>query len=347
MKVAIDTSPLYNLSKTRGIGIYTVNLIDALKKLPGIEIEEINRGKFSSNVDILHYPYFDFFFLTLPLVKRKKTIVSIHDCTPLVFPQHYPPGIKGKIKFFVQKISLKNVSAVITDSYNSKKDIIKYLNVPEKKINVVYLACSEKFKQIVDAKILGDIRKKYSLPEEFVLYVGDVNYNKNLPGLVKGCRMAKMKLVWVGKHSKEVKLTPHNIEEKPLVEVNELIFGKDDVLRLGFVEEEDLSGIYSLATVYCQPSFYEGFGLQILEAMACKCPVVASNRSSIPEIADEAAVLIDPDNISQIADAIIKLRKNEQLRSKMGEFGLGQVKKFSWSKTAKETQKIYEKVLEN
>lgn len=346
IKVAIDTSPLYNLSRTRGIGVYTNNLLEELEKNNKIEIIQVKSGQLNKDMDLIHYPFFDFFFLTLPVLKTKKTIVTIHDCIPLVFPEKYPPGKIGKIRFTIQKFALKNVSAVITDSESSKNDIVKYLNVPKEKVHVIYLAPSGNIKINSDSKDLGRIKEKYNLPDEFVLYVGDVNYNKNLPGIIKACEKAGIPLVWVGKQSQDTKSIALNIEEQPLVEVNELIREFNNVLRLGYIDEKDLSGVYGQATVYCQPSFYEGFGLQILEAMVCGCPVITSKISSLPEVAGKAAILVDPNNINEISEAIGKIRKDDKIKELVIKAGFQQVKKFNWQKTAEETIKIYEKILE-
>jgi len=346
MKIAIDTSPLSNLSQTRGIGVYTSSLINELRLIPTIEIEEIKKDTFSCKADIVHYPFFDFFFLTLPLIKKGKTVVTIHDCTPLVFPDHYPPGIKGRIKFLIQKMSLRGTDAIITDSQNSKNDIKKYLLTPTDKIFVIPLAATEGIASVRNEKVLKEIRKKYLLPEEFVLYVGDVNYNKNLPNLVRACRLSRISLVLAGKKTDDKRLEAANTEEEPLVELNKLINEGTDVIRLGFVDKKDLAVLYSLATVYCQPSLYEGFGLQILEAMKCGCPVVTSNVSSLPEIAQDAAVLVNPEEVEKISEGIIRCWKDKKFRTEIIKKGFRQAEKFSWSKTALQTVKVYEKVFE-
>lgn len=348
MKVAIDVTPLKAKHRFRGIGIYTRNLVESLQsiKLPNFSIQTIESGRNSKDCDLIHYPFFDFFFLTLPFKKTKPTVVTIHDCTPLVFPKNYPPGFRGKLKFLIQKFSLGGVRRVITDSENSKKDIVKFLNIPEEKIDVIYLAAGNKVKRIENKDFLMKLSNKFNLPKKFVLYVGDVNFNKNVPGLVKACQLAEIPLVIVGKQAVETEFDRSNRENWPLIELCKLCKKKKDVLRLGFVEEEELAGLYSLAYVYCQPSFYEGFGMQILEAMTCGCPVVTSNVSSLPEIANQAAVLVNPHNIREIALGIKKVIEDKEFRDKMIMAGFKQASKFSWEKTARHTLKVYEKALE-
>ena len=348
MRVAIDVSPLKSGHQFRGIGAYTKRLVEALQliKVANFEMELIEKGEIPKDCDLIHYPYFDLFFRTLPLMRKKRTVVTIHDTTPLVFPEHYPPGIKGRIRFGAQKLALKTVGGVITDSKNSRNDIAKYLNYSKEKIHIIYLAATDIFKPITDRRSLVTVKQKYHLPNQFVLYVGDVNYNKNILGLVKACKSIKTSLVIVGKQSVQKKFDKSHIENQPLVQLIKE-YGKDQgVLRVGFVTGENLVGLYNLATVYCQPSFYEGFGLPILEAMACGTPVVTSRKASLSEIAGKAAVFIDPYDINDIANGLTVAIDDEDLREDLIERGLEQAKKFSWEKVANETYKVYQKVVE-
>ena len=342
MKVALDISPLKTGHQFRGIGVYTQNLKEALEesKIPDFGIELVKEGKISQDCDLIHYPFFDLFFLTLPFKKSKPAIVTIHDVIPLVFPQNYPPGLKGILKFQSQKLSLKGVKAIITDSKNSQRDIFKYLNYPLEKIYVVPLAPAPHFKVIKEEALLNNIRKKYSLPNNFVLYVGDVNYNKNILGLIKAFAGLKgeTSLVLVGKAFLEKDL-PETQEIEKLIKSLKLY---KKILRLGFLPTQDLVAIYNLASVYCQPSFYEGFGLPVLEAMACGCPVVAAKTSSLPEICGQAAILVDPENIN---DMIKGLKKAFFEKKSLKEKGFAQAKKFSWGKTAQQTYEVYRKVV--
>jgi len=342
MRVALDVSPLATDHQFRGIGVYTQSLKDAFKQsnISGLIVELIKDGKVPDNCDLIHYPYFDLFFKTLPFQKDKPSLVTIHDVIPLVLKDFYKPGLRGNLKLVLQKMALKNVKAIITDSQNSKKDIFKYLNYPLKKIHVVYLAPASHFGVIKDEKVLERISKKYNLPEKFILYVGDVNYNKNIPGLIKAfADLPKdVCLVLVGKAFLEDSLK-ENIEISKLIESLKI---EDRVIRLGYLPNTDLTAIYNLASVYCQPSFYEGFGLPVLEAMACGCPVASANISSLPEICGQAAVMFDP---YKIDDMIKGLQRALANKKELSQKGLRQVKKFSWDKTAKKTYEVYQKVV--
>jgi len=347
MKVIIDISPVKNAHQWRGIGIYTRKLVEALRRIGEKDFELVltENGQIPSDVDLIHYPYFDLFFPTLPILKKKKTLVTIHDVIPLAFPQAYLPGVKGKIRFLHQKISLKGVKAIITDSFTSKRDISKYLNFPPKSIHVVYLAQAETFQQIKEPKLLEETRKKFNLPQEFVLYVGDITYHKNVSALAFVCRKLKIPLVIVGKQAAEKEFDRNHIENQSLVDFLKDYGDDPGVYRLGFVSEEDLVRIYNLATVYCQPSLYEGFGLPVLEAMACGCPVIASQTSSLSEIASEAALFFSPENHDQLTSCLKDILKDRQLRARMIERGLQQSKKFSWEKTAQKTFAVYAEVV--
>lgn len=347
MKVTIDISPVKNAHQWRGIGIYTQKLVEALKRIGEKDFELVltENGRIPSDVDLIHYPYFDLFFPTLPIFKKKKTLVTIHDVIPLVFPQAYPPGVKGKIRFLHQKISLKGVRAIITDSFTSKRDISKYLNFPPNSIHVVYLAPAAAFQQIKEPKLLEETKKKFNLPKEFVLYVGDIAYHKNVSALASVCRKLKIPLVVVGKQAAGEEFDRNHIENQPLVDFLKNYGDDPRVYRLGFVPEEDLVRIYNLATVYCQPSLYEGFGLPVLEAMVCGCPVISSQTSSLSEIAAEAALFFNPESHDQLILCLKDILKNDKLKARMIERGLQQSKKFSWEKTAQKTFAVYAEVV--
>jgi len=363
-RIAIDTGPLKTGHATRGIGIYTQNLTQKLVEMKG-ELPELKIDSFdfraenwkllpcrqagkTEKYDLFHYPYFDLFYTTLPIKKPAKTVVTVHDVIPLIFPDHYPPGIKGKIRFEIQRFSLRSASAVITDSENSKKDIINYLGYPSKNIYVIYLAPGDYLKPEGNQNILDEARKKYHLPKRFVLYVGDINYNKNIPGLVKACAKIKIPLVIVGRQAVQKDIDRTHIENRDLVWLQDyhrkLITDNRRLILTGFVPQEELPAIYSLASVYCQPSFYEGFGIPVLEAMACGCPVASSNTSSLPEICGDAALIFDPNDYNGIGRALMKVLGDSILRKNLINKGYEQTKKFSWGRTARETIEIYRKV---
>jgi glycosyltransferase involved in cell wall biosynthesis len=270
----------------------------------------------------------------------------VHDLTPIVFPQAFPSGIKGKLKWQMQRFALKRANAVITDSESSKRDIKKYVGVRENKIHVIYLAAGEQFIKLKTENVkLKEISKKYGLPEKFVLYVGDVTWNKNLPRLIDAVKEVNLPLVMVGKSlvSQDYdKSSPWNAD---LNRVNELTKGDVNILKLGFVSKEELVQLYNLATVFVMPSLYEGFGLPVLEAMACGCPVITTREGSLQEVVGDSAFYVDAYDMDSIASGIKKVFEDEKLQKELSEKGLENVKRFSWKKTAAETLAVYESVL--
>jgi len=347
MKIAIDVSPLQTGHKVRGVGFYLEHLRKALLDYhPENEYTFFTRGeKLPDNIDVVHFPYFEPFFLALPIYNRFKTVVTVHDLTPIVFPKAFPRGLKGELKWQMQRRALKNANAIVTDSDSSKKDIIKFVKVNPDNISVVYLAAGEEFRVLDKGLWSKEIRKKYNLPNKFCLYVGDVTWNKNVPRIINACKLTNVPLVLVGKALAATDFDRNNPWNKDLLEVNLLTEGQKNILKLGFIDTKDLISIYNFATVFVMPSLYEGFGLPILEAMACGCPVITSREGSLKEVAGNAAFYVDAYNETDIAEGIKKLFKNKQLQNEFKQKGLEQVKKFSWEKTALETIRTYEKVL--
>lgn len=349
MKVAIDLSPLktghYLQHRVRGTGFYLYNLKSYLPKADDKnQFTFFDRShKLVDKVDLIHIPYFEPFFITLPFFNRIKTVVTVHDLTPLIFPKNFPAGFRGNLKWKIQRNRLKKCNRIITDSFSSKKDIANIINYPEEKIDVVYLAAGQEFKKLEKGKWEAEVRKKYSLPDKFILYVGDATWNKNLPRLIKAVKEVDIPLIMVGKALADVNFDKSNPWNSDLLAVSQLAEDKN-IIELGFISTDDLIAIYNLASLFIMPSLYEGFGLPILEAMACGCPVITSKEGSLPEVAGEAAFYVDPYNQEDIAQGIKKLFYDQELRKQLSIKGLEQSKKFSWEKTAKETINAYEKV---
>lgn len=343
MKVAIDVSPLKSGHKTRGIGSYTQNLLSSLNSIDkNLQILEFLNTKYPPEANVIHYPYFDLFFHSLPNSSNIPRIVTIHDVIPLVFPRHFPSGIKGKINLTLQKRALKNTEAVICDSQASKNDIIEKLSYPANKIHVIYLAANNLFREINNSVALKKTMKKYALPENFVLYVGDVNWNKNLPNLLEAIKISNLNLVMVGNA-----LTDVNLEQTAfIISLINKLGVKDKVARIGYVPVSELAVIYNLASVTISPSFYEGFGLPVLESMACGTPVICSNKASLPEVGGTQAIYCDPEDPKNISERIKEaLSTSESEKGKISKKLIDHASSFSWQKTAVETFNVYKNVL--
>src|SRR5664279_699600 len=176
MKIAIDITPIKGElkgHKVRGVGFYLEYLKRSLLKyFPEHEYIFFSKDeKLDTSVDLIHYPYFEPFFITLPFIKKVKTVITVHDLTPLVFPQHFPAGIKGRLRWQIQRYNLQKADGIITDSFSSKKDIVTIGGVKEDKVQVAYLAAADEFHRIENNIKKQAIKNKYNLPEKFVLYV--------------------------------------------------------------------------------------------------------------------------------------------------------------------------------
>lgn len=346
MKIAVDITPLESAHRARGVGVYTKNLIDALEKYGKRHTYLYFTGKqlVPQDADIVHYPYFDPFFLTLPIVKPKPAVVTVHDLIPMVFPFKFPAGVRGAIKWQVQKLSLRRARRIIADSLSSKNDIAQIVGIKKEIIDTVYLAPDPAYHPVTDQSTLDSLRRKYFLSKQYILFVGDVNWNKNVIGLLRAFALLRkrndltqFKLVLVGGAFLDSTLAETQ-------EISQFIREHDlehVVIATGTVSLDELSGLYSMASVYVQPSYYEGFGLPVLEAMTCGCPVVCSNTSSLKEIAGPSRqVSPKPEDILTGITKMITVDRKMQ-----SERQFEWVKQFTWKRVAGETIAAYERVL--
>jgi len=324
-------------SKNRGIGVYTDHLRQALLSTNQLEFT-------ATKPQLVHYPFFDLFYPTLPLFHTAPVVVTIHDLTPLVLTHLYPQGIKAKINLFRQKLSLSRVSAILTDSRSSKQDIATILRLDPQKIFVTPLGVDQKYYSPVPKSRLLQIAKKYRLPKKFVLTVaGGPNPNKNLPFLAQVTQKLNLPLVIVGKGvAQPVPLPPVHPELLDLQKLS--VF--PHLIRPGFVPDEDMAALYRLATVYVQASLYEGFGLPLLEAMACGTPVVSADTSSLPEIYPEGTFTFDPTSTELAATAINRvLSMSAHARDKYVGLLTNHSHQFTWENTARLTLAAYNHAL--
>lgn len=344
MKIVVDAVPLNSGHKIRGVGRYTRCLITALEKIKA-EHQIILTSKINSisNVDLIHYPYFDLFHSRLPFYKpAPREVITIHDLVPLRLPSYFRLGFRSGINLRYQKWKVKRIDAVITDSECSRQDIISLLRISPEKVHVIYLGVDERF-QPKSGRSMKLIRDKYRLPPEFLLYVGDINPNKNLECLIEAIgELKNIPLVIISQALKN-KSVP---EAKKLYALIEKLHIKSQITVLSDLAMDsinELAGLYSLATVYVQPSLYEGFGLPVLEAMACGTPVIAAKTSSLSEIMGEAGLLVEPTKHG-LASGIKQMLNDENIRREYSHLGLERSKLFTWENTARQTLKIYEKV---
>lgn len=354
MKIGINVYPLIAEHKNRGIGRYTRNLLEYLEKNSSIEIVKFTDINAVKGVDIVHYPWFDLFFHTLPILSKYPTVVTVHDVMPLMFPKFYPSGIKGKFNFLLQKIALQRCDFVITDSEVSKKDIGKYLRIDRKKIETILLA-SDKKKVEIPKNQQTDILRKYGLNNSFLLYVGDCNYVKNTPFLIEGFNkilqkspFSRINLVLVGDIFLKPNVDLNHPELKSIKKVNELISEyslEKKIIRVGNINDQELMVLYKYAEAYIQPSLYEGFGMPVLEAMEAGTPVLSSDGGSLPEVGGGTPVYFNPTDIDDFVFKLDKVMSDSKLRIRMTKNGIKRAAEFSWDKVAYQTVEIYKKVL--
>ncbi len=348
MRIGIDISPISTKStsqhKVRGVGAY----INLLKEHLPVEDKKneylfIEDKKIPKDIDLLHFPYFDPFFLTFPLIKKKKTVITIHDIIPLAHGKEFPAGIKGNLKWQINKRILLSADGIITDSKASRNALNKLLNYPNEKTYVVPLGVSSDFKKIKLSNFdIKTIKEKYSLPDRFLMYVGDVTWNKNLPRLIEAINLIhNIPLVMVGRAITEKEFDKSNSWNR---DRNYLIKNTENKLfhKLGFVPTTDLIMLYNLADALVMPSLDEGFGLPALEAMSCGCPVIISHEGSLPEVGGEAALYVDAYSTENIKKTLEKVWTDSELRKRLSTKSIEQSRKFSIEKMIRDTVSAYE-----
>jgi len=271
-----------------------------------------------------------------------KLVITIHDLAFLIYPDRNftSPEFTKNGMSRMRKLA-KRADMIIAVSQNTKHDIEDVLGVSGEKIRVVYEAAETRFMPIGEAAVLSIVRQRYHLPERFILFVGTMEPRKNIPLLLnsyqslKETRKIKHKLVLAGRLGWSY--------ENIFLLLNELGL-KEDVILPGHIAREDLPALYNLADLFVYPSFYEGFGLPPLEAMACGTPVIASRSSCFPEILGEAAILIDPKDANELSEKMYLMINDHALSSRYAEQGIKRAAQFSWEQVARETIQVYEAV---
>ncbi|MDI6754492.1 MAG: glycosyltransferase family 1 protein [Thermodesulfobacteriota bacterium] len=281
--------------------------------------------------DLYHAPSF-----VAPVFNPFPMIMTIHDVNHIALAQNYSTFHRLYYKFIV-KPSANKSAKILTDSEFSRKEISKYLMIPDNKIKVIYSGCEEEFKPIEDPETIRKVREKYRLPGTFILYVGGYKIHKNISNLLAA--YAKIPL--------NFPLVFSGTGNKKLIEISRRLNVDKKVLFIGDIENNDLPIVYNCATLFVFPSYYEGFGFPPLEAMACGCPVVASNATSLPEVCGDAAYYVNPYDVKSIADGIFKAIIDEDLKKNLIQKGLQRVRLFHWKKSAEQHMEVFEEVMSN
>jgi glycosyltransferase involved in cell wall biosynthesis len=353
MKIAIDVQTI--LGQKTGFGFYVNNLTQNLKaidkkneyfllkpktdkdlsapqRLLWDQIDVPNLAR-KNHVDILHQPCF-----SAPIIhSNMKVVVTIHDLIAILYGQDIPFFSR---QFFGRwmPFSYKFADRIIAISNHTKKDIIKFLHVPEEKIKVIYLAAADTFRKKNTKEEIEKIKAKYQTGDKYILHTGTLNPRKNLEFLIKVFHevikeLPNYNLVIAGKKGWYYEglfelVSKLNLDKK--------------VIFAGYIPDEDAPILYQGSSLFVFPSLYEGFGLPPLEAMSSGVPVVSSNTSSLPEVIGDGGILLSPQDKSAWIKAIKKILKDDNFRKKMSQKAIDQAQSFSWEKCAKETLAVYE-----
>jgi len=270
----------------------------------------------------------------LPYLKQTLSVFILYDLTYLSFPATHLPLNRWFLRWMMPRF-LRTADAVVTISESSRRDALNHYPFAGFKLHVIYGGVNPRFHRVTDPARLDALRRHYQLPDRFVLYVGTLEPRKNLPTLLQAFQQAALdgvQLVIAGKRGWLYGDTLAQIQNLGLT---------PKVRELGFVPEGDLPGLYTLAEVFAFPSLYEGFGLPVLEALACGTPVIASNTSSLPEVAGSAALLVPPDDVRGWANALIQVMQNPALRADLQKRGPSQAALFTWETAAQQMRMLY------
>ena len=367
MKIAVM---LRTLEVDQGISIYSINLMKSVLKLdreneylflyadpsrvgtfgsyPNLR-EQILPTKFKLIWDQFSVPRAakrfgaDIIFNTkfsVPLLSRAKSMLVLHGSEWYVHPEFYSrlDMIYNKILF---PVYCGKASAISSVSQTSATDIINFLKLDPGKVHVVHSSIAEHFNTVTDSQALSTCREKYDLPDKFILFVGKIYPGKNFGNIVRAFKKISdnadgdLRLVSVGDMRWRYKPELQLVRELGLA---------DKIHFPGWVDQHDLPTIYSLADCFLFPSYYEGFGIPLLESMACDCPVVTANTGSCPEIAADAALYADPNDPDEIAEQVLRVLRDDILRQEMIRLGRERVKDFSWDRAGRMTIDIFRQI---
>jgi len=370
LRIAIDASAIPE--RRAGAGVYTYQLVRALAALPrkhrfvvfarrglfdhlvgpGLRVAHVNPWSRAMRlgweqamlplllrryrIDVLHSPHHHTPLVLPPPPPRR--VVTVHDVTFLLLPERYPP-VRRLYMEAVTRASALVAEAIITPSQTVRDDLVRTLRVPAERVVAVPEAAAARFAP-ASGEAQARVRERYGLPGRFVLSVGSREPGKNRSRLLRALALLRGQglacdLAIVGQPAWRYEAEAALVQSLGL-------YGC--VRFLGYVPDDDLPALYSAATVFAYPSLYEGFGLPVLESMACGTPVVTSNVSATAEVAGGAALLVDPRDTRALAGALGRLLSDEALRGELRARGLERASQFSWERAARETQLIYELV---
>lgn len=371
MHVVVDARYISRLQS--GIGLYTQHLLRALAAIdpttrytyltvsdgpdPGIRQPNfspwVTRISFENHLvgDLWQSSYLPFRLAALgadlyhgpavflPLLKLGyRTVVTIHDLVAFLFPETVPTKY-GIYMRWMTRLSVRSADRIIADSEATREDLVRQLGVPPEKIRTIHAALGTGYEPVRDPARLEAVRRSYRLEGPYILFVGNLEPRKNLVRLIEAYALLRRRvrlphrLVLAGKRGWLY---------RPIFQAVERLGLQQEVIFTGYVAPEDLPAVYSMAEVFAFPSIYEGFGLPVLEAMACGVPVVAGASGSIPEVAGDAALLVPPYQVEAIAEALHRVLTEAVLRAELTARGLARSRAFSWERVAIQTREVYQ-----
>lgn len=372
MRIGINALPM--AGHRSGIGNYTYNLINSLglvdnqnqyrvyvsnqtvwktgfTNLETVRVKLLSSGSgarilweqlcwpaasLRSDLDLMHYPDY-----ALPVLSSIPAVITVHDVSFHICPETF-----SRRKLFTKRLlsgpSLHKAHRIITDSENTKNDLLEYFRVPQEKVEVIPIGVDHRLFQPLSQEQAGEYcRKRLNLDIGYLLYLGTLEPRKNIVSLIRAFKLLKeryrlpQKLVIAGSKGWLF---------REIFRLTESLGLAGEIVFAGYVPEEDLPKLYSGAGVFVYPSIYEGFGLPPLEAMACGIPVVSSNVSSLPEVVGKAGLLVEPLDIEAIAEAIYQVLNSPGLAAELVLRGIERARQFTWEKTAGKTLAVYEQV---
>ncbi len=276
-----------------------------------------------------------------PLLSPAPNVVTIHDMTLWLFPEHHYWRRLVAMRPVIPLVA-RQASAIITVSESAKRDIVRVLGVAPNKVHVVYEAAAPAFRQLPPGPAVKSVSQRYQLPPHFILYVGTIEPRKNLVRLLEAFAALRQRQ---GVPHALVVVSACGWKMDSFFAAIERLGLADAVLLLRDVPQDDLVALYNLADLFAFPSLYEGFGLPVVEAMACGTPVVTSSSSSLGEIAAGAAQFVEPSSTSSIAEGLWSVLSDADRRATLRERGLHRARTFSWQRAAEQTRALYEQVV--
>ncbi|MGC9048848.1 MAG: glycosyltransferase family 4 protein [Patescibacteria group bacterium] len=295
-------------------------------------------------LDVFHSPT-----LNLPQSYRAPTVVTAHDLTVYKFPELYNTKKQRTILKSTIPQAIKMAKKIIAVSYSTKKDLGEIFGVESEKVRVIYHGVDERFFRKSDSATIEKIKMKFGIKNDYLLFLGTLESRKNIFRIIEAYERLRDKISSLEHPIANIQLVLAGAPGFNFKKIDEKISHskyKEDIILPGYIEADDLDPLFEGAKVFVFPTLYEGFGLPVIEAMANGVPVITSNISSLPEIAEERAILVDPLNVAEISQAMFDLLTRQDLWQKLSQLGKEKAKEFDWQKTAAKTLEVYKEATE-